>query len=179
MKCSRHLQPIWPLFVKIIKYWFFGPHCNFKNFKWPVRSFFCIPAFRRQIRNQRLKRHKNGWCSHRITEKIVITTRPTVAIARGTRLNPVQHSLVFREYNMSQGSSTGVNLQAIYDPINTYFSEFYFVIPGSRNQFSPKIAFCGRKLLNPASTKNAQIKFKKLDLWSLSAKTPKMTGERR
>ena len=26
-------------------------------------------------------RHKNGWCSHRIDEKVVITTRPTVQLS--------------------------------------------------------------------------------------------------
>ena len=30
--------------------------------------------------------------------------------SRGTKLKPGQHSLVFREYNMSQRSPTGVNL---------------------------------------------------------------------
>ena len=60
-------------------------------------SFSRIRNYRCQIRNQRPKRHRNGWRSHRIAEKMVITTRPTVSTARGTKLKPVQHSLVFRE----------------------------------------------------------------------------------
>ena len=42
---------------------------NFLNSK-----FLC------QIRNQRPKRHKNGWCSHHIAENMVITTHPTVVV---------------------------------------------------------------------------------------------------
>ena len=48
-----------------------------------------------------------------LPKKMVITTRPTVATARGTKFKPVQHSLVFLEYYMWQKSSTGVNLQPI------------------------------------------------------------------
>ena len=112
------------------------PRCNGKNVKWSVRSislrnrnFLC------QFRNQRPKRHKNRWCSHCIAEKMVLTTRPTVATAQGTKLKPVHHSLVFRECNISKRSSTGVNLQPIYESTSTYFSEFYFVIPCSMTQF--------------------------------------------
>ena len=64
-----------------------------------------------------------------LPKKMVITTRPTVATARGTKLKPVQHSLVFREYSMSQRSSTAVHLQPIYEAIKAYLSEFYFFIP--------------------------------------------------
>ena len=125
------------------------------------RNFGC------QIRNQRPKGHKNGWCSRRIAEKIVLETRHTVTTARGTNFKPVQHLLVVREFNMSKRSSTGVNFQPIYEPITSYFFSYsfvicflcYFVIPGSRNQFGQKIEFCGRKLFDPASTKNAKNNF--------------------
>ena len=92
-----------------------------KTINGPCSQFVRNRNFRCQIRNQRPKRHKNGWCSNRIAEKMVITTRPTAATARGTELKPVQHSLVFREYNMSQRSSTDVHLQPIYEPISIYF----------------------------------------------------------
>ena len=124
-----------------------------------VRSFFRIRNFRCQVRNQRPKRHKNGWCSHRIAEKMVITTRPTVATARGTTLKPVQHSLVFREYNMSQRSSTAVNLQPIYEAVNTYFTEFYFIIPGSRN-LAKKSHFAAANSLTLPTRKMLKLIFK-------------------
>ena len=91
--------------------------------------------------------------------KMVLTTRPTVATARGTKLKPVQHSLVFREYNMSKRSSTGVNLQPIYEPISTYFFRILFCYSWQQEPNWPKMTFFGRKLFDPASTKNPQIIF--------------------
>ena len=103
-----------------------------------------------------------GFSSSQLTQKEkihTVTTRPTVATARDSDLKPVQHSLVFREYNISQRVSTGL-LQPIYETISIYFfKEFWFVIACSRNQFGQKIAFCGRKLFDPASSKNARISF--------------------
>ena len=95
---------------------------------------------------------------------MVITTQPNLVTARGTKLKPVQHSPVFREYNVSQRSSTGVKCSQYMSQSALIFSEFYFVIPGSRNQFDQKIAFCGLKLFDLAGTKNPQIIFLKLYL---------------
>ena len=95
-------------------------------------------------------------------KKMLITIWHTVVTVQDTKLKPVQHWLVFLEFNMSQRSSTDVNLQPIYEPIDAYFSEFYFVIPGSRNGIGQKLTFCGRKLFDPASMKNAQINFERL-----------------
>ena len=54
------------------------PHCNFKISNGACGQIFLrIRNFPCQIRNQRPKRHKNGWCSNRIAEKMVITTWPT------------------------------------------------------------------------------------------------------
>ena len=88
-----------------------------------------------------------------LPKKMMITTQPTVATARGTKLKPAQHSLVFLEHNMSQRSSTGVNLQPI--PIWTnqhiFFQNFTLLFLAAVTNLVKKIAFRGRTLFDPAS----------------------------
>ena len=105
---------------------FLFPPCNRKISNGPCDQFF----FEFEIFDVRFgisvpKDIKMNGVAIALT-KMVLTTRLTVATARGTKLKPVQHSLVFREYNMSKRSSTGVNLQPIYEPISTYFFRILF-----------------------------------------------------
>ena len=123
-------------------------------------SFFRIRNFGCQIRNQRPKRHTNGWCSHCIAENCARNPAYRSDSARHKLTNLWNTRSCFASINMPKRSSTGVNLQPIYEPISTYLSKFCFVIPGSRNQFGQKMTFCGRKLFDPASTKMFKLIFK-------------------
>ena len=62
--------------LKLSKFDFLVPHCNFKTSYGACGQFFRIRNFRCQAGNQRPKRYQNGWCSHCIAEKMVITTWP-------------------------------------------------------------------------------------------------------
>ena len=77
---SSHLQHKLPLFVKILKFSFLVPYCNFKISNRPCGQFFSNSKFSMSDSDQRPKKHKNmRWCSHRIADKMVITTWPTQA----------------------------------------------------------------------------------------------------
>ena len=67
-----------PILLKFSNFDFWLPHYNFKNFKWPMQSFFLLQNFQCQIQNKDPKRHKNGWWNHHIAKRMVITTWPSV-----------------------------------------------------------------------------------------------------
>ena len=56
--------------------------------------------------------------------------------ARDAKIKSVQHSLVFRDYKKTETCPFGVNLQAIYEAIITYFADFCFLW----NQFSQMVS---------------------------------------
>ena len=121
MKSSRHFQPTWPLLLKLSSFEFLIPHCHWKISNGLRGQFF----FEFEIFDVRCgisvpKDIKMGGVTITLT-KIVVTTRPTVTTALDTKLKPGQHSPVFRESNISKRSSTGVNLQPIYEPISSHF----------------------------------------------------------
>ena len=77
---------------------------------------------------------------------------------RGTKPKPVQHSLVFRDYNKSQTCSTAVLIRSQYMRQSAHIFIFFLCYLWHQEPlFSWKISPCGRKLFNTASTKNAQI----------------------
>ena len=64
----------------------------------PVRSVFLeFEIFDVRFGISVPKDIKMGGVAIALPKKMVITTRPTVSTARGTKRKPVQHSLVFRE----------------------------------------------------------------------------------
>ena len=97
MKFSRHLQPIPPPFVNITYFGFKAPIVILKFQMARAVNFFEFEIFDVRFGISVQKDIKIGGVAIALPKKMVITTRPTIATARGTKLKSVQHSLVFCE----------------------------------------------------------------------------------
>ena len=127
-----------------------------------------------------LKDIRMGGVAIEFSGKMVITTQPTVATAWGTKLTPVQHSLVFRQYSMSQRSSTGVNLQPIYEPISTYFFRILLCYSWQQGQIWPKKRILRPQTLRPGQNEKCSNYFFKSNICNHWVSwRQKMSGERR